>query len=169
MIRLIGLVLIAATGVGAGIYASLVLRKRVECLELCSRFVQWMDTRIRYSAAPVGELLLEAEREPEFRTLPFLGQAADKIRRGTIPVKAWEQALAEEKSGWLTSQDRELLSGFGSGLGKTDVEGQRNHCRYFAGRLEDSLRSARAEASAKGRLYVSLGIMGGAGLSLLLI
>lgn len=62
-----------------------------------------------------------------------------------------------------------VAAGFGAGLGTTDVEGQQQHCRYFAERLEEQLQTARTEAAVKGRLYISLGVMGGAGISLLLI
>ena len=169
VIRLLGLVLIALTGLGTGVYASLSLRKRVEQLELCSRLIRWMETRIRYAAAPVGELIREAKNEPEFDRLSFVAQTEACLCRGMPPSSAWQKALEEDKSGWLSPQDRELLAGFGAGLGTTDVEGQQQHCRYFAERLEEQLQTARTEAAVKGRLYISLGVMGGAGISLLLI
>ena len=153
MIRLLGLVLIALTGLGTGVYASLSLRKRVEQLELCSRLIRWMETRIRYAAAPVGELIREAKNEPEFDRLSFVAQTEACLCRGMPPSSAWQKALEEDKSG----------------LGTTDVEGQQQHCRYFAERLEEQLQIARTEAAVKGRLYISLGVMGGAGISLLLI
>ena len=170
MIRVIGLLLVALTGAGAGLWASSMLHRRTASLEAAGRLMRWLSTRIRYSAAPVGELLLDASQEQEFRALSFLGGAAQGIREGTDPATAWSRSLAAGgKSGGFSRSDRELLDGFGSGLGKTDVEGQLSHCELFGGLLEEHLQQARADAASKGRLYTTLGVIGGAAFALLML
>ena len=105
MIRVIGLLLVALTGAGAGLCASSMLHRRTASLEAAGRLMRWLSTRIRYSAAPVGELLLDASQQQEFRALSFLGGAAQDIREGIDPASDRLQAVAgsDRKSTRLNS------------------------------------------------------------------
>ncbi|MCI8554471.1 MAG: hypothetical protein HFJ80_05945 [Clostridiales bacterium] len=170
MLKMIGLLLVTAAGAGAGIGASIALRRRAAALEDAACLLRWLATRIRYSAASVGELLWEASQEREFSSLLFLQPAARGIREGQDPVTAWSQALEKlGKAGGLSRSDRELLDRFGAGLGKTDIEGQLSHCELYGDLLAEHLGQARDEVRAKGRLYTTLGVIGGAAFALLML
>lgn len=89
--------------------------------------------------------------------------------QGQPPVEAWHRAVAGAgESDALTDRDCELLLHFGEGLGKSDVEGQLAHCAAFEELFADRLQSTRQELSVKGKLYSTLGMIGGAGLALML-
>lgn len=92
------------------------------------------------------------------------------MERGEDFRAAWNGAVKEKgKESGLTGQDRELLAGFGEGLGRSDVEGQMANCDLYGGLLADRLEEARREAAAKQRLYLTLGVAGGLALALLLL
>lgn len=61
----------------------------------------------------------------------------------------------------LNDADRRLLTGFGEGLGTTDVAGQVEHCRRFEQQMAQQAADARQQAAQKGRLYTLLGAAGG--------
>ncbi len=129
-----------------------------------------MADQIRYTAAPVEELLTAAESSGEFDGLSMLGHVCSRLRKGERVLAAWEGAVEEDgKDAGLTKADRELLRGFGSQLGRTDVEGQIANCRQYGDLLEQRLTEAREAAAAKGRLYMTLGFAGGMALALLLL
>ncbi len=115
-------------------------------------------------------MLAAAENSGEFGELPLLGRVCSRIRNGERVLDAWETAVEEEgRESGLTRADRDLLRGFGSQLGKTDVEGQIANCRQYGERLEQRLTEAREASAAKGRLYMTLGFAGGMALALLLL
>jgi stage III sporulation protein AB len=148
--------------------ASSALNKRVSVFEQLERFVVYLETQIRYSAAPIHEILKQSTKG-EFSKLLFLSETANRMCKGECPSDAWENALrlhSDENA--LNSNDRELLIDFGRGLGTSDVEGQLLHCETFRGLIVDRLAKARSEVETKGKLYVSLGIAGGLGVALLL-
>ena len=140
-----GLLLIVAAGLLLGLMAAGGLRRRVSTLGQLSRFMVRLADQIRYTAAPVEELLTAAESSGEFDGLSMLGHVCSRLRKG------------------------ELLRGFGSQLGRTDVEGQIANCRQYGDLLEQRLTEAREAAAAKGRLYMTLGFAGGMALALLLL
>ena len=165
-----GLLLIVVTGLLLGLTAAGGLRRRVTVLGQLSRFMTRLADQIRYTAAPVEELLEAAESSGEFGELPLLGRICSRIRNGERVLDAWEAAVEEDgRLSGLTRADRELLHGFGSQLGKTDVEGQIANCRQYGELLDQRLSEAREASAAKGRLYMTLGFAGGMALALLLL
>lgn len=129
-----------------------------------------MASRIRYTAAPVDELLVEVAHSSEFHMLSFLQEAAKSVDREGGFHEAWSAGLLKSgKVCGFTQEDLELLRNFGEGLGRTDIEGQLEHCRMYAAQLGERLVQARREAASKSRLYITLGVTGGMALALLLL
>ena len=84
------------------------------------------------------------------RRVSMLGHVCSRLRKGERVLAAWEGAVEEDgRDAGLTKADRELLRGFGSQLGRTDVEGQIANCRQYGNLLEQRLTEAR-EAAAHG-------------------
>lgn len=149
-------------------YASAGLSRRAAALEQSGRLVTRIASRIRYTAQPVGEILSEVSGE--FTGLRFLPELLRILQEGTDFPSAWRRALEVKGAECgLNGKDRELLRGYGEGLGKTDVEGQMEHCRLYETLIGEQLEEARREAAVKGRLYVTLGTAGGLGAALLLL
>lgn len=168
--RMVGLLLIVLTGLGMGLMAAGGLRRRAGSLEQLGRLMGRMADQIRYTAAPVEELLESAERSGEFRSLPVLSRACSGIRDGANIHDAWEQAVEDGgREAGLTQEDRELLLGFGAGLGTTDVEGQVANCGQYRELLDQRLLEARKDSENKGRLYLTLGFSIGMAAALLLL
>ena len=156
-------------GIGGGTAACLELNRRAASLEAARRLIAWMAARLRYTAAPIQEIAAEAAGEPEFARLGFLGEAASAMREGESPARAWEKAVSAFQAGGLRAEDKSLLKNFGRGLGRSDLEGQLSHCEAFEELLSGCAASARTEAGAKGKLYITLGVAGGLCAALLLL
>lgn len=165
----IGLLLTALAGIGLGVYAALRLYRRAAWLEQAAGLVRFMAAQIRYTAAPVGELLDRAAGAAEFTRLTFLADCRQRLSRGDGFRTAWPESLREQAcAGGANGGDCELMQRFGEELGATDVEGQLASCRLYAERLGERLAAARRAAAEKGRLYVTLGAAGGLAAVLLL-
>lgn len=102
--------------------------------------------------------------------MEFLRAAAGRLDGDGDCHAAWQYGIAQYgRAAGLTSADRELLLHFGEELGRTDVEGQVENCQNCAAQLAQRLDTARQEAAAKHRLYLTLGVTGGLALALLLL
>lgn len=165
----IGLLLTALAGIGLGVYAALRLYRRAAWLEQAAGLVRFMAAQIRYTAAPVGELLDRAAGAAEFTRLTFLADCRQRLSPGgRLPHRMAGKPAGAGGAGGANGGDCELMQRFGEELGATDVEGQLASCRLYAERLGERLAAARRAAAEKGRLYVTLGAAGGLAAVLLL-
>ncbi len=102
-----GLLLIVAAGLLLGLMAAGGLRRRVSTLGQLSRFMVRLADQIRYTAAPVEELLTAAESSGEFDGLSMLGHVCSRLRKGERVLAAWEGAVEEDgRDAGLTKADR---------------------------------------------------------------
>ena len=65
--KIVGLVLITLAGIWLGLSAASGLNRRAAALDAMEKLVARIASQIRYTAAPVGELMLSASRTAEFR------------------------------------------------------------------------------------------------------
>lgn len=162
------MVLIFLAGAIAGLAASATLSQRVTSFEQLERLISYLETQIRYSGAPIYEILQQSLKT-DLRKLNFLKVSADLLAKGENPEIAWKTAVKYCDENGFTAQDKELIFSFGKGLGSSDTEGQLNHCETYRQLFRDRLKNARIEAQSKGRLYVTLGLAGGMGAVLLML
>ena len=156
-------------GAGAGLTASVSLSRRAASFEEIARLISFIQTQIRYTAAPIGRII-ERAAAGGFSGLSFLNGAANDIKKGENPCAAWCQAVKKHSAECsFNAADTELLQKFGQGLGSSDIKGQLSHCETFYRLFDDRLNEARLEARSKGRLYMTLGVAGGLGTALLLL
>lgn len=129
------------------------------------RLCAYIAEKIRYTAAPVAELLAGAAGESEFEAIrPFLSRFTMQENWRTC----FEDSVRSQLSGQgLDAEDLSLIRGWGEGLGFTDVAGQVAHCRQFEERLGQQAAGARQQALSKGKLYTSLGVASGLVVTLL--
>ncbi len=123
--------------------------------------------RIRYTAAPLEDLLRSLAMTAEFQDLCLLRCAAAQPSgdpRGAL------QTAVEHCAGelGLSAEDKRLLMEFAEDFGAADLAGEIQRCRQYAALFRDRHTTAHAEVRRKGRLYVTLGICGGSALALVL-
>lgn len=161
--KMLGLVLLVIAGGGIGCLQAASLHKRARSLKAAHSLVQWLMQQLRYTAAPIQNLLQEAAREPAFSSLAFLTD--------TTPFPGdWGKGVSKSaKVCAFTEEDAVLLCRFGEGLGKTDLEGQLAHGAQYARLLDEQQQKAAVIAREKGRMVCMLWAAGAAVLALLLI
>lgn len=141
------------------------LGRRAAILQSYERLCTYIAGEIRYTAAPIADILSAAAAETGLEPLkPFLSRFS--------PQEDWRVSFQEGIQQDLTGQgleatDLSLIRGFGEGLGATDVAGQLAHCRQFEERLREQAAAARQQMLVKGKLYTSLGVAGGLVVTLL--
>ena len=168
MLKLTGMLLLIAAGALTGFNKAAALTKRVRFFEDYISFITQIETQIRYSSQTLC-VLLEDARAPKALE-PLIECFISRIESGEDFDKTWESAAQQiPADSGISKQDRELVKRFGTGLGKTDMQGQESHCELCLREAICALEEARRDRDAKSKLYRSLGILSGAACALLIL
>lgn len=161
MLKLTGAILLTGTGLCFGLIKGEELKRRERMLAALIRLITRMGTRLRYTAAPLADILSHAAEEGGYAPLelPCFSTAT--------PFPACWNVLIE-KTG-LPQEDRQLLRSFGEEMGRTDLTGQLAHIEMYGALLEEQRRHAAEEYRKKGRLPAVLWTAGAAAAALLLL
>lgn len=156
------MLLLILTSSATGFLEAYKLRLRVESLEHFLQFVLSIQTEIQFSAFPVRQLI--ARHRNEMKIL----QLCDELcSQGEEFPTAWKRAAAQGTRGiGLSKKEIRLMTEFGSGLGSSDMAGQRSHCELTTQLLRVQLEEARKEQAKKSKLYAMLGIFSGTAMAL---
>lgn len=164
-----GVLCLLAACVAMGWRQTAALRRRVAVLEAAFRLAVWLTEQVRFSAAPLPELLTRAVDRPIYAPLELdSGLLRAVSERGF--AAGWRAHVARLARSWgLTDEDTALLTAFGEGWGTTDTEGQVAHGCLFQRQLNRQKELAEQICREKSRVYTVLWSAGGLALILLLL
>ncbi len=123
------------------------LRGRVHTLFTVVRFVDWWMREVRYTAAPLEELLECAKKDTAFQKL----------------------LNSSGKENNFTEEDAHQFQTFVDKLGSTDLDGQLSHGAFYAKVFEERAKEAEITAARRGRSELMLWTGGATVLALLLL
>ena len=162
MLRLLGFCLIAAGCALAGESCCARLRIRALSLERCEALAQALGEELRYTMAPVEILMTSLGERQQFSPLGFLRRCACLCTAGEAFPKAWKRAVTEEAERLaLSREDLELLLPWGEFLGAADLESQLGQLKLAGLSLGRQREDARQRWRTLGKLYSTLGVLGG--------
>ena len=137
--------------------------------KMCYVRLSALEQQMTCTALPMAQLwrrLAASDAYGRCRLLTDTAAALDHLPFDAAFRAAVERAWTEDL---LTPAGRQLLTEFGAGCGRYDMERQSTHIRLYTAALTALDEELAAEAVAKGRLYRVLGAAGGAALVLLLL
>lgn len=149
---------------GAGVYYRNRLYKRAVFLETVENLCAYTTTQIRYTCAPIYDIWKDARVKSEFASLHFL----NALESGNWKQNVRQYVSIDAASNGVTGEDVQILLEWFDGLGNSDLEGQIEHCIRYSERLSVQRNQARERAGRVGKLYSSLGALGGVAAVLLL-
>ena len=121
--------------------------------------IEWFSTEIRYQGRDLKESVSLASERKAFSQLTFLRTCAKKLDNTPFP-KGWEESIAEWKNS-LDEEDIIRLKSLSGVLGACDAYGQLAALERIQAEFEDSLKTATTLSATKGRMFRSLGVLGG--------
>ncbi len=139
-------------------------------LSLFERFLQRLSEKIRYTAMSVADVLRVLAEMTEFSAFSLLQETIKRMSADGEFRVAWRETVAEQCGAWaLSEQEMNLFLDFADGLGTADILGEIRHCEYYSRQVRECLEERKAQARARGGLYMALGFCGGSALALLLM
>lgn len=140
---------------------------RVFELERCLSLLSALGDELRFTLAPVEEILARLGARREFDALPLAKWCCRLCREGRRFGPALAQSL-ESAPGALAQDDLLILSPLCQVLGCTDLESQLAALELCATLLAARLTEARRIQESRSRLYVSMGALAGMALGVVL-
>lgn len=132
-------------------------------LETVIGALQFISSEIRYSAAPVTDILKRLSALPEYRELHIFNNCSLYLEQCSDIRESWRNALVSAAPKLaLRPGDYDALERFGETFGATDVEGQTANCEGCVRLLQCRLDEAREDERRRGRMYFSMGLLAGA-------
>lgn len=158
--RLLGAMLIIASGLLMGITGVSQLKKRErELLEL-KQLMQRFRTGIGFSSWGLAELTLQNTDMTLCKAAQFF------LEKGEEPKTALSRA---GESIFSRKEDAALYQGFLLGLGTSGAQEQLKHIELYTELLSANLSQAKTEVETKAKVYLALGTFGGVALCLILL
>lgn len=156
-LNLIAATFAVATGALVGFYSSFKLKRRTQKLTDCILLLSEFMLEVRFSNCTVKEMIVRCAENRQFSELLFLKRLSE-CSESEIK-KEWYLAVKEEPS--LSYEDKEALIGVGNALGEMDKQGQLLSLEQFSELLSRRLEESENEYLKKGRMYRSVGLLGG--------
>ncbi len=163
-----GILLLALAITAFGLAKSAGLSRKARLLKTAEQLCRRVGEEMRLTGAAPADILAALSENTTFRELPFLAVFRETPPAQFHPVWKREAAVFCAKNG-LNGEEVALLCDFGLSLGTTDLAGQRQLCEAFATRFSARQQEAADAYKDKGRLYASLGGIGGLAAALILI
>lgn len=120
---------------------------------------EWFSTEIRYQGRNLNESIASAAEHKSFSQLDFLKTCAETMKSTPFP-QAWEASVNEWKCS-LEESDLTYLKSLSGVLGACDIQGQLTSLKRVESEFAQSLDKATSQSETKGRMFRSLGILGG--------
>ncbi len=155
LFKIIGTLLICATGIGFAIFAIRFERRKLQILDSYISLIFYIKGQIDSCAMPIGEIMRSAGRAlPEFSELETLSDLKNPIDRECIY--------------YLDRESLRLLHAFFTELGSLYRDEQLRRCDYYIEALTAQRQKMNEMLPARLRLVCTLVLCTAAGIAILL-
>ena len=151
-----------------GMFMASSLSARLRRLESCMALLAELYGRLEYLQPTVQGLIGYLAGQERFAHLTFLKTCSVAMLEGETFSASWQAAL-DEYSHMLGKEEVAILADLGGVLGQSNLENQLNAITLVRQRLDVRIHEVREKVVTQGKLYRSMGILGGAAAAIILI
>lgn len=162
--------IIVFIGAYTGFYISKKFQSRVRQLELCSLLLQRIRVYLDYEKTPTKELILKLAASDSLKELVFIKQCSQELEYDMNFPKVWKKCLEDnQRTLALTKEDYQPLIQLSEVIGAYDAQAQSDEIAVIENLIKQMLEHANEESRTTGKLYRSLGVLGGIAIAVLVI
>lgn len=172
MIKLIGAVIVLGSLAVMGFIKALSLEKRLEILNEFEKSLVLLTGEIKYSAATLPEAVSSVGNRTNGYIKDFYNNVSKRVA-GSPEImfsKIWEEEIKNIFNvEMLDTEDAEIISELGAQLGHLDISMQLRSIELCIKRLNERQLDAAEIIKTKSKLYKTMGVAGGALITLVLL
>lgn len=164
MVQTIGAILIVSASTLVGFSFAAKEKYRLKELEEIERGILLMKNQISYLGTPLADLLDQISWKTEGVTGLAFQEIAARMeeRKGSSAEEIWEGVWLEMgKKSYLTAGDLDELISFGKTLSFLEKEQQKGSMDLLLYNLREKEERIKKRLDKNGRLYYSMGVLGG--------
>lgn len=172
MLKISGGIIICMSAFVIGMKMSSSLEKRSDILNELEKSLVLLKGEIKYSSASLPESIQSVSNRTSNEVMRFYKNLSEQIENNKEIALAglWEKECnITLKTEEIKQEDLELFIDLGKQLGHLDVDMQIKNIELCISRLKERQAEAYEDIKMKSKLYRTLGISGGALLTLLLL
>lgn len=139
--------------------------KRVEELQRIKNGLNFFKSKIEFTYEPVKDILEGISNSVYQNEENIFYKAKQYMTKNNVNI-AWNNAVDEETK--ISKEDKDILKMFGKLLGKTDKKGQISEIDLSLNFIEKQIQKAESEKNKNAKLYKSLGVLIGCGITIIL-
>jgi len=151
--RTIGIIFLALTPLLWGLDYRNSLKKRKDFLNAFKEFIMYVKEQIRFSGRERDEIFALALNDPRFGHPLF-----KKIEKALKSGQNISKTVVDFNDIRLKIKEISGIDSFISGLGKSDLEGQLNHCDHYLLVFEKLSQNSDEVYAVKGKLVTGLSL-----------
>lgn len=140
-------------------------QRRVLELQKIKNALSFFKSKIEFTYEPVKEILAGISKSIYLEEDNIFGKTEEYMKSNSVNI-AWNKAVEEESK--ISKEDKEILKMFGKLLGKTDKKGQISEIDLSLTFIEKQIQKAEAEKNKNSKLFKSLGVLVGIGITIIL-
>lgn len=164
MVQSIGICMILAVTTLTGAYFCLREKYRLQDLRELERAMVMLESQIRYLSVPLSEVLENISYQTSGQVGVLMQETAKAMaeKTGETADKIWETVWLRHLSHtYFSGEDYQSILRFGKTLGYLDQEQQKNSTDLFLTELRQKCGQLERRLEKNGRLYYSMGFLGG--------
>lgn len=164
MVQSIGICMILAVTTLTGAYFCLREKYRLQDLRELERAMVMLESQIRYLSVPLSEVLENISYQTSGQVGVLMQETAKAMaeKTGETADKIWETVWLQHLSHtYFSGEDYQSILRFGKTLGYLDQEQQKNSTDLFLTELRQKCGQLERRLEKNGRLYYSMGFLGG--------
>lgn len=152
----------------AGIRGAQLFSLRARTLDLLVLLLERLQTELRFSCAPLPDMLFRLSSQPPFDALELLSVCCERLRAGASLPAAFNAGVGANGR-MLRPWEQTRLRQLGSLLGATDLPGQQQVLTETIAFLEDCRMKAALQRASAGKLCRACGLCCGTVLFILIL
>ncbi len=149
--RGVGIFLLSLTPVLFAVEYLFTYKKRVDFLNIFEEFICFVKEQIRFCSREKDEIFSLATKDPRFAVPIF-----EKLKVALEDEKKLLKIFKCDMDIRLNKKEQELCFSFLTNLGKSDTEGQINHCDFYKLQFEKICKTENSLYKTKIKLWISL-------------
>ena len=152
----------------AGVRGAWLFSLRARTLDLLVLLLERLGTELRFSCAPLPDMLFRLSAQPPFDALVLLSVCCENLRAGVSLPAAFDAGVSASGR-TLRPWEQTRLRQLGSLLGATDLSGQQQVLTETIAFLEDCHSKAVQQQDSAGKLCRACGLCCGTVLFILIL
>ncbi|MEE1012343.1 MAG: stage III sporulation protein AB [Acutalibacteraceae bacterium] len=170
MFKYASMILILSGFLFGGMYLASLQRKKTDIINGILLMISVIETQLRYACLPVNDLIRILCGTEKLSGLRFLHLCKEKLDKNKPFPEAWKCSVEEcDELCRMLGKHKDYLTGLGSDIGTTDLEGQLGCCEYYKQIFKKELAVREENSKKYSKVYPALGLMLGVSAAIIIV